>query len=177
MNEIIFEYMHLLDIMLCMEAELEDGDQEELSGEIRLFFDKLNEVEGDFSAKAERYAAVIMAAKSDIEAIEAEVKRLEARKKRINTLRETLKTNLHYAFEQTGKTALSTPLYSFRIQKNPPSVKVDDVQALKPLAEYWKPYKFSDDNINKKLILDLWRDTGEVPAGCHVEQKLSLRIK
>lgn len=78
----------------------------------------------ELEQKAENYAKYIRNIESEIEAFKAEEKRLFKKRSSLEIRVEFLKSNLELAMKRTGKTKIKTKLFSFNIQKNPPSVRL-----------------------------------------------------
>ena len=70
----------------------------------------------------------------------------------------------------TGKTKFKTDLFSFRIQKNPVSVKIDNEDDVPP--EYLK----ITTSVNKTAIKEAIESGEDIPYA-HLEQSESLRIQ
>lgn len=86
--------------------------------------DTMEAIEADFEDKADGYAKVIRMLEADEDGLDAEIKRLQARKSAVSGNKGRIKDALEKAMRQTGKTKFKTLLFSFGIQKNPPSVTI-----------------------------------------------------
>lgn len=86
--------------------------------------DTMEAIEADFEDKADGYAKVIQMLEADEAGLDAEIKRLQARKSAVNGNKGRIKEALESAMRQTGKLKFKTLLFSFGIQKNPPSVAI-----------------------------------------------------
>lgn len=106
-------------VLLLQMAQEDDVDEQCLC-------DTLLGIDGAFEEKAENYAKVLKSIDDDVDAISAEIKRLQDRKKSLENAQERMKQSLKMAMETTGKTKFKTPLFSFGIQKNPPSLQIAD---------------------------------------------------
>ncbi len=82
------------------------------------------DLDDDLETKAENYAKVMVEKKAMVEAIKAEIDRLSIKKRTIENNLERLRLAVKGMMETTGKTKFKTPLFSFAIQKNPPSLKI-----------------------------------------------------
>lgn len=78
----------------------------------------------ELEQKAENYAKYIRNIESEIDAFKAEEKRLFKKRSALESRVEFLKNNLEWVMKTTGKTKIKTKLFSFNIQKNPPSVRL-----------------------------------------------------
>lgn len=100
------------------------------------FFDQLDEIpdefiedtfqaiEGEFEEKALSVGAYLQNLKADIEAIAAAEKQLAARRRAKERSNEWLLDYLRRNMEDCGITKIDCPLYSIKLQKNPPKVLV-----------------------------------------------------
>lgn len=86
--------------------------------------DTMEAIEADFEDKADGYAKVIRMLETDEDGLDAEIKRLQARKSAVSGNKGRIKEALEKAMRQTGKTKFKTLLFSFGLQKNPPSVAI-----------------------------------------------------
>ncbi len=84
----------------------------------------LSEYEAKLEDKADAYARVDRNLASQEAGLKEEYDRLKKRAEIIKTNRKRLKLNLQDAMTLTGKKKLKTELFSFTIQKNPPSLKI-----------------------------------------------------
>lgn len=91
----------------------------------KMISDTMEGVEFEFEEKADGYAKVVLALNGDVDAIEKEIERLTSRKNTIKNNITAIKKNLENAMLLTGKKKFKTLLFSFGIQKNPPSVVID----------------------------------------------------
>lgn len=110
--EITDEYRQLLEI-----AEDPDMDPDVLR-------DTMEAIDADLEDKADGYAKVIRTLEAEEAGLDAEIKRLQARKSTVSGNKGRIKDTLERAMRQTGKTKFKTALFSFGIQKNPPSVAI-----------------------------------------------------
>lgn len=132
--------------------------------------DTMEAIEADFEDKADGYAKVIRMLETDEAGLDAEIKRLQARKSAVSGNKGRIKDALEKAMRQTGKTKFKTVLFSFGIQKNPPSVAILSENI--PLDYLVVP----DPQPDKKRILE------ELKAGAKFEwaelkQTEALRIR
>lgn len=133
--------------------------------------DTLEGIEGEIENKADGYAKVMRNLDADASAIKAEIARLTERKKHIEANVDRMKRSLETAMRLTGKTKFKTSLFSFNIQKNPASLKIDNPDKIP--AEFLIPQDPKIDTVGIKKELK----EGTVFDWCHLEQGESLRIK
>lgn len=155
------------DWLTLMEM-LEDPDADE-----QAIKDTLEGIEGAIEDKADKYAMIISNMKADGEKIKAEEKRLADRRRILDNRADYLKGILTETMYLTGKTRFKTALYSFNIQRNPPTVVIDAT-----LAEIPEEYLvYADPIVNKKQLMVDIRSGKDLDGIAHIEQSESLRIR
>lgn len=157
--ELAAEYQILLDLADDPETDME------------VFNDTLEGIDGEIEDKAENYAKLIKNIEAENDGLKWEIERLKLRKERNEKKIESLKSNLQDAMVTTGKTKFKTNLFSFGVQKNAPSVVIDDEKAVD--KRYLIP---QDPKIDKKSIKEAI-NKGEKIEWAHLEQSESLRIR
>ena len=156
------EYMTLLQM-----AEDPDTDPEVLT-------DTMEALEGEIEDKADGYAIVMKELEAAEQKIKNEVDRLNARRLTISNNMRAMKLRLQESMKITGKTKFKTDLFSFGIQKNPPSVVMDE-QYLENIPErYLVP---QEPTIDKKKIKEDLKAGVDLEGIAHLEQSESLRIR
>ena len=140
--------------------ELEDEELQET----------LDVIQDAIEDKAVSIAKVIKNIDSDIDTLDKEIERLQARKTSMKKKRTNLKAFLKNAMECIGKKKLSTPIFSFNIQKNAPSLIINDESKIP--SEYFVISKDVDKNSIKAMIKD-----GIEIEGVELRQSESLRIR
>ena len=133
--------------------------------------DTLEMIGGDIEYKADGYAKVLKELNADVEKLSAEIKRLTERKSAITTNIEKMKSLLTYAMNATGKTKFKTDFFSFNVQKNPPSLIVDNVDKIP--QEYLIAQA---PKVDTKAIKDLLKSGAECDYA-HLEQTEGVRIR
>ena len=136
-----------------------------------MVIDALDNVGEELEAKAENIAKLIKTLEVDITGYKAEETRLALKRKSLENRVKSLKEYLDNAMKVTGKTKFKGQLFSFSIQKNPPSVNVIDEKLIP--EEYFIPQEPALDK--KRLLSDL--KSGIKVEGAEVKQTESLRIK
>ena len=86
--------------------------------------DTMEAINGELEDKADGYAKVIRELEAEEAGLDAEIKRLQARKSAVSGNKGRIKDALESAMRETGKLKFKTALFSFGIQKNPPSVAI-----------------------------------------------------
>lgn len=132
--------------------------------------DTLEALEDAIEDKAENYAKVIRNIESQVSAIKDEEKRLSERRRslenNITRLKETLQETMIY----NDKRKIKTDLFSFNVQKNPPSIKVTD-ESIVPKRFYVE----QAPRLDRKALTKELKES-EIP-GVELYQGESLRIR
>ena len=131
----------------------------------------LMEINGSIVDKATNIAGLTKDLQSDIEAIKAEEKRLADRRRFAENKVRWLKAYVQDCMETTGQSKIKTPLFTFTLQKNPPSVEVDMSKL---------PKKYIVETISQapdKAAIKAAMKAGEDVPGAVISQGVSLRIK
>lgn len=133
--------------------------------------DTLESLNDAIEEKAVGYAKVIKNIEGQVLAIKEEEKRLAERRRSLESNIKRLKENLELSMLDTGKKKIKTNLFTFNIQKNPPSVKILDEEAIP--SDYLVKQK---PKIDKKAIINDLKNGVEV-EGVEIKQDESLRIR
>lgn len=156
--ELTDDYRQLLDML-----EDDTIDQEVLA-------DTLEAVGGEIEVKAEGCAKIIRELEGSVDTISNEIARLQERKSvKLNNI-QRIKSYLELAMIETGKKKFKTDLFGFNIQKNPPSVIIDNEEGIP--EEYWVEQAPKLD----KTALKKWLKENREDFA-HLEQSESLRIR
>jgi len=156
------EYISLMALM---------GDPEVDDDVLR---DTMEAVGGELEDKAEAYAIIMRNLDADLAAIDDEIKRLQQRKAGYKRNVDRMKAALQEAMVQTGKLKFKTTLFSFNVQKNPPSV-VMDTDDWSKVPEDFLTYK--NPEINKAALKKALQAGEDLEGICHLAQSESLRIR
>ena len=154
---------------LALYAMMDDPDIDEDT-----VLDTIEGVDGEIEVKADGYARVIAQLTSDAEGLKKEIDRLSKRKATIENNIGRMKTALQSAMVSTGKTKFKTDLFSFGIQKNPPSVIMDEPYIENIPEEYLIQ---QDPKIDRNKIKEDLKAGKNLEGLAHLEQSESLRIR
>ena len=91
-----------------------------------LITNALDEVGEQLEEKSENIAKLIKTLEVEVTGFKAEEKRLADRRKTLENRITGLKSYIDAAMKATGKKKFKGQLFSFNIQKNPPSVNITD---------------------------------------------------
>lgn len=135
------------------------------------FEDTLESINDAIEDKAVGYAKVIKNLEGQALALKAEEERLANRRKGLEGNIKRLKESLEQSMLDVGKKKIKTELFSFNIQKNPPSLEVLNDSVI-PKNYFNIPAPVLD----KKAILADLKNGVEVP-GVGIKQGEGLRIR
>lgn len=145
---------------------LEDADIDE-----SMVFDTLESIEGEIEDKAVGYAKLIKNLEADVPALKAEADRLTLKARARGNKAKLLKLKLEETMKNIGRFEIKTDLFDFKIQKNPPSVEVLDMNLIPDM------YKIPQEpKLDKKAILNDVKNGIDV-KGCEIRQGEGLRIR
>lgn len=133
--------------------------------------DTLEGIEGEIEDKADNYAKVIKNLEGQADALDKEIERLQNKKRGINNSIRSIKGNLERSMIATGKRKFKTLLFSFGIQKNPPTVNVVNEAAIP--ENFWKQ---QDPVLDKKALTAFIKENGPTEYA-QLTQGESLRIR
>ena len=132
----------------------------------------LVDIHGELAEKAENYVKVIKNVQSDVDGYKAEAKRLSKKATAGENLIERLKNAMLDAMKLTGQTVIQTSIGKWRVQNNPWSCDVTDIDKI-PMEYHIK----QEDKIDKAGLLKHFALTGEVIDGCEFVQKQGIRFR
>lgn len=133
--------------------------------------DTMEAVEGELEVKAEGYAKVMKELDGQADILSREIERLQAKKRSIEGNSKRMKERLQDVMERNGKMKFKTDLFSFSVQNNPPSLKIDNPMEIP--GRYLIPQPPKVDNVQIKADMK----AGEQFDWCHLEQTRSLSIR
>lgn len=128
----------------------------------------------EVALKLENYAKVMKDIESDINGIKAEEKRLAERRKTLENNIKNMKSAMQEALIQSGQPKVKGQLFTFAMQKNPPSV-VMDVNYIEDVPE--KYLKQAEPTIDRALLLEDLKAGVDLDGVAHIEQTESMRIR
>lgn len=136
--------------------------------------DSMESLIGEIEDKADGYARVMAELKARKTALKAERDRIDGMIKSIDGNLDRMTDNLKNSMILTGKTKFKTDLFAFAIQKNPPSVVMDEQYLENIPAEYLIP---QDPKLDKAKIKEDLKAGKDLEGIAHLEQGESLRIR
>ena len=132
--------------------------------------DRLDELGQAIEVKAENIAALTDNMGLFVEMCKAEEKRISAKRKSVENKIKWVNDYLQHNMEIAGTMSIEVGTRKISLQKNPPSLIVDNEDIIPPKYFVVIPESYQIDK--KRLLKDL--KAADIP-GCHSDQKLSLR--
>lgn len=160
--ELSAEYADLMDAYDAAETEEE---REEVLARLNLSADEI-------VGKAEDYAKLVRMKEEEAKGFKAEAERLTKRKQAAENLVARLKATMLDAMTLTGQTEVNTSIGKWRKQMNPPSCDVLNVDLIPKQYRIPQP-----DKVDKKSILDAFKQTGEIPSGVEIKREEGVRFR
>lgn len=133
--------------------------------------DTLESLEFDLEEKAENYAKIMKNLEADIAGLKLEEERLENKRKSLENKIEYLKKNLENAMITAKHLKFKTPLFSFNVQNNAPSLDIETEENIP--KEF---YKEQAPKLDRVALLKHIKEGTEI-EGVSIKRTQSLRIK
>lgn len=121
--------------------------------------DTLESIELSIIDKLDNIGKVIRNKEAEIEAFKSEEKRLAEKRKTIENNIKNLKLYAESALKATGERKIKAGVFTFSIQKNPPSVVINNEKLIP--KRFYVPV---DPKLDKKTIKDLLKNGESVPG-------------
>ena len=128
--------------------------------------------EGDIADKAEAYAKIIKIKEAEARGFKEEADRLTKRRQAAENMASRLKAAMLDAMKLTDAKEIATPIGKWRVQLNPPSCEVVNVDMVPKVYHIPQP-----DKVDKKAILDAFKQTGEIPSGVEIKREEGVRFR
>ena len=150
-------------IYSTMTSDEESTDEEMLKA--------LSEVDDSFRAKVENCAKMMSQLESTSQACAHEIERLIKRKRSHENKAKWLKAYVQECMLDMGMNHVDGDVFRVAIQKNPPSVVVEDEDSVPEKYFVQPPPKISKSAIKEAI------DSGDEVPGCRLQQTQSLRVR
>lgn len=150
-------------------SQIEDCESESEEEQIIIL---LNQISDDIARKADAIARMVRILTAETEGYDVEIKRLQRHKKTTDNMIQRLKDHIMFSMGVAGATELHTTIGKWRIQKNPPKAVIVDESKVPEEFYVEQPPK-----LMPSLILQNWRETGEIPEGCDIVQTEGVRFR
>lgn len=151
-----------------------DGNPREIAPEEKdALLSLVDEIQGQFSAKAERICRYMADIQAVAAACKAEEERLAKRRRAAERKTDALKWILETSMIRAGMEKAEAGTFKLAFQKNPPSVFIARPEDVPP--EYWRIIPETREPDKRKMLDDL-KAGREIP-GALLAQGSSLRIR
>ena len=134
--------------------------------------DELAMMDDELEVKAENYIRIIKAKEAEAEGFKKEADRLTAKRQAAENVAKRLKQAMLDAMKLAGKTELPTSIGKWKVQSNPLSCEVLDINKV---PQEW--HIKCDDKIDKAGLIKHYKMTGELVDGCEFKQTEGIRFK
>ena len=162
----LYEIVGAMRDIIAMIDECEDDEQ------LAELTDRLQEIGGSLTEKAENYARVIRNFQAEADALKTEERRLKMKRERREKTVERLKQMLCSGMTLAGVKKIETPIGSWSRRTSPWSVNVIDEDAIPDEFKIPQPSK-----IDKAAILAEFKETGGFPPGVEMKQGESVSFR
>lgn len=134
--------------------------------------EELANAEGDITEKAEAYARIMKNKQAEADAFRAEAERLTAKRKAAEAVVDRMKDAIATAMMMVGAKEIGTSIGKWRLQDNPWSCEVLDVDAV---PEEW--HIKVEDKIDKRALVKHFQMTGEMIDGVEFRRSTGARFR
>ena len=154
-----------------------DPDNPDYEALAQAQLDTLDALSGEFDQNAEDIACLVKNLRAEADAIKNEERALAVRRKQGEKLADRLSDYLLRCMDEVGETKIHGIRASLAIRKNPPSVRITDVDALLyDGSEYVKPRRLKEEDLDKAKIKNALK-SGTCVEGAELVQDRSLTIR
>lgn len=134
--------------------------------------DALAGMDDELEVKAEQYIRIIKAKEAEAEGFKKEAERLTAKRQAAENVAKRLKQAMLDAMKMANKTELPTSIGKWKVQNNPLSCEVLDIDKI---PQEW--HIKVDDKIDKAGLIKHYKMTGEIMPGVEFKQTDGIRFK
>lgn len=134
--------------------------------------DELAMMDDELEVKAENYIRIIKDKEAEADGFKKEADRLTAKRQAAENVAKRLKQAMLDAMKLAGKTELPTSIGKWKVQSNPLSCEVLDINKV---PQEW--HIKCDDKIDKAGLIKHYKMTGELVDGCEFKQTEGIRFK
>lgn len=140
--------------------------------DVETVMDTLEGIGGEIEDKADNYAKIIRMLEGEMEILKKEEERMSIRRKTLENNVDHMKRSLERAMIVTDKKKFKTDLFSFNIQKNPPTVAITGDAGDIP-GKFFIP---QEPKLDKKALIAYVKEKGDTDYA-KLTQSESLRIR
>jgi Gp157 protein len=161
--ELSEDFLRVLDL-------LEDPDSDEAALEV-----ELDQISGLIAHKAEAIAGLVAHIEGLADARRAEAKRLKDRADADERHAQRLRDYVLRHMQAIGTQRIETLRFTLQVRTNPPAVEV--LEDLLIPEEFWRVPAPPPPAVDKRAILDHYKQTGEIPQGVEIVRRTRLDIR
>lgn len=162
----------LYDIGVRYAALLDAMEKAENGDEAYELLDDLAEIDDELEVKAEQYSRIIKIKEAEADGFKKEAERLTAKRQAAKNVVRRLKQAMLDAMKLANKTELPTSIGKWKIQMNPWSCDVVDIDKV-PMEFHIK----QEDKVDKKGLVARFKETGEIIDGVEFRQEQGIRFR
>lgn len=159
----------LTEAYIDLLSMIEDCENEQQEEEIMV---QLAALSDDIARKGEAIARIVRNLQTDAEGYEAEIKRLTKRRRTAENMIDRFKSYVHFSMGLAGANELHTTIGKWKLTKNPPKVEIIDAEKVPEEFFIEQPPR-----LMTSLIMQHYRNTGEIPDGCDIVQTEGVRFR
>lgn len=162
----------LYDLSAEYSALLDEYESAETDGEREEVVFKLIGMQDAISDKAEAYARIMRNKQAEVDALKSEVERLTEKRKAAENVIDRLKAALLDTMTVTNTDSIQTSIGKWRKQANPWACEVINADCIPEQYHIKQP-----DKIDKRALLDMFKNTGEIIDGVVFNQTIGIRFR
>lgn len=138
--------------------------------------DTLSGLAGEMEEKVDNIACMVKQLQTEAEGIKREEESLATRRKQKESSAERLKDFIRQTMGLAGKKRIETSRNCVTVGKPSQRVEITDISALREQEKFWKPYEWSEKNVDKARLKEALKQ-GDVSGARMAEGAPRLTIK
>lgn len=150
---------------------IEDGDIPE-----EAIADTLESLSGEIEDTVDNVACIVKQLAAEAEGIKGEETALALRRKRKEAAIDRLKDYIRQSMGLAGRKKIETARNCVTVGKPSQRLEITDVSQLRTREEFWKPYEWTEKNVDKAHLKEALK-AGPVPGAKMAEGTPRLTIK
>lgn len=162
----------LYDISASYASLIDSYDNAESDEERQEIIELMIYYQDSIQDKAEAYARIMRNKQAEVDALKAEVERLTEKRKAAENVIDRLKAALLDTMTVTNTDSIQTSIGKWRKQANPWACEVINADCIPEQYHIKQP-----DKIDKRALLDMFKNTGEIIDGVVFNQTIGIRFR
>lgn len=158
----LYETCDRQSAILSLLADMDDMDEGEIPEDLAA---ELDAIDGTIEQKVEAICQIRAGLTYEGAAIDAEANRLKSRAASRHRQADALKRYLQECLERSGVKKVKTPLFTVWVQQSTPSIAWDGLA--EDVPEQFRRVRVE---VDRQAAMNVWKQTGEVPAGFTISQ-------